>query len=54
VGKPNLGDDHNFFTVRADDLKTHPNIIGNQMFAAPPAFEENVGHLLASGANLYG
>jgi hypothetical protein len=54
VGKPNFGDDHNFFTVRADDLKTHPNIIGNQMFAAPPAFEEDVGHLPASVGRVYG
>ena len=44
MGEPDLRDDHDFFTVRAADLKTHPNIIGNQMFAAPPAFEENVGH----------
>jgi predicted acylesterase/phospholipase RssA len=53
VGKPDFGDDHNFFTVRAVDLQTHPSLINDQMLPAPPAFEENVGHLLASAGSLY-
>jgi hypothetical protein len=53
VGKLDFGDDHNFFTVRAGDLKTHPGLINDQMLPAPPAFEENVGHRLTSAGSLY-
>jgi hypothetical protein len=53
MGRCYFGDRRGSVTVGTVDCLPSPRIIGNEMIAAGPAFEENVGHLLTSASRVY-